>query len=152
MPLFAAAMVAVGVNMLLPKKESDFIDVKLSPRNAAPLLISGALVGAVSGFFGIGGGFLIVPGLMAATGMAIANAVSSSLVSVSAFGASTAASYALNGLIEWRVAAFFVVGGVLGGLIGMRLGRVIQTYKGLLQKLFAGLIFVVAAYVLYQSV
>jgi uncharacterized membrane protein YfcA len=42
--------------------------------------------GALSGFFGVGGGFLIVPALMLATGMSIMNAVSSSLVAVTAFG------------------------------------------------------------------
>jgi uncharacterized membrane protein YfcA len=46
-------------------------------------------VGLLSGFFGIGGGFLIVPGLMAATGMPIALAIGTSLVSVTACGAAT---------------------------------------------------------------
>ena len=43
-------------------------------------------VGALSGFFGIGGGFLIVPGIMLGSGMPILNAVGSSLLSVGASG------------------------------------------------------------------
>jgi uncharacterized membrane protein YfcA len=43
-------------------------------------------VGAASGFFGIGGGFLIVPGLVFATGMPMINAIGTSLFAVGAFG------------------------------------------------------------------
>jgi len=60
----------------------------------------GLATGTLSGFFGIGGGFLIVPALMLATGMPIMNAVSSSLVAVTAFGLTTAASYAWSGLVS----------------------------------------------------
>ena len=63
-----------------------------------PLLIGvGLLVGGLSGFFGIGGGFLIVPGLIGATAMPLINAIGSSLVAVTAFGLTTAASYAWSG-------------------------------------------------------
>lgn len=61
----------------------------------------GALTGLAGGFFGIGGGFLIAPGLMAATGMTLANAAALSLVSVTLFGAATSASYAASGLVAW---------------------------------------------------
>ena len=47
-------------------------------------------------FFGIGGGFLIVPGLMLGSGMPILNAIGSSLFSVGGFGLTTAISYALS--------------------------------------------------------
>jgi uncharacterized membrane protein YfcA len=56
------------------------------------LALTGLATGCLSGFFGIGGGFLIVPGLMLATGMAILNAIGSSLVEVTAFGVTTAAN------------------------------------------------------------
>ena len=73
-------------------------------RNNAPWVMGiGFLVGALSGFFGIGGGFLIVPGLVAATSMALITAIGSSLVSVTAFGLTTAVNYALSGLIDWRL-------------------------------------------------
>jgi uncharacterized membrane protein YfcA len=56
--------------------------------------------GAFSGFFEIGGGFLIVPGLIASTGMPMINAVGTSLVAVTAFGLTTAYNYALSGLVD----------------------------------------------------
>ena len=60
---------------------------------------------------------------MAATGMPLINAIGSSLVSVTAFGVTTAASYALSGLVDWRLAGLFVLGGAIGGLIGIALGQ-----------------------------
>lgn len=151
MPLFALAMIGVGVNLLIARPVGSDVVVQLSRSNAPRLIGAGALVGLASGFFGIGGGFLIVPGLMAATGMTIVHAVSSSLVSVGAFGATTATSYGLSGLIDWRIAAFFIVGGIAGGSVGMALGRSIAQHKGLLQRLFAALVFGVAGYVLWRS-
>ena len=67
--------------------------------------VHGLVVGFLSGFFGIGGGFLIVPAIMLGSGMAAINAVGSSLVSVGAFGLTTAATYAMAGLVDWRIAA-----------------------------------------------
>ena len=64
-------MAAVGVAMLRPVRDAGSATVRLTPGSAprlAPrLALSGAGVGAAAGFFGIGGGFLIVPGLMTAT-------------------------------------------------------------------------------------
>jgi uncharacterized membrane protein YfcA len=68
----------------------------------APRLIGlGLAIGAASGFFVIGGGFLITPALMWATDMPLAMAIGSSLVAVSTFGATTAFSYAASGLMDW---------------------------------------------------
>jgi hypothetical protein len=111
----------------------------------------GLATGTLSGFFGIGGGFLIVPALMLATGMSIMNAVSSSLVAVTAFGLTTAASYAWSGLISWGLAGLFVAGGIGGGLIGSRLARLISARRGLLNIVFAAVIIAVALYMLARS-
>ena len=99
--LFGGVMIAIGTIMLLRKDAEGNPDVRLSMATARQLLpfllLIGFTVGALSGFFGIGGGFLIVPGLMLATGMPIANAVGTSLVAVTLFGATTASNYALVG-------------------------------------------------------
>jgi len=96
--LFGVLMIVVGLTMLRPRKSGGDPEVALtrdSMPKLLPLLIgTGFLVGALSGFFGIGGGFLIVPGLIGATAMPLINAIGSSLVSVTAFGLTTAASYA----------------------------------------------------------
>ena len=91
---------------------------------------SGPAGGFLSGFFGIGGGFLIVPAIMLGSGMATINAVGSSLVSVGAFGLTTAATYAIAGLVDWRVAAVFVLGGIVGGLAGVKLSVRLSARRG----------------------
>ena len=149
--LFALLMIVVGVMMLRRGEAIGNVDVALSRDNAAKLALYGGATGLLSGFFGIGGGFLIVPGLIAATAMPIFNAMATSLLAVTAFGVTTAASYALSGLIDWAVAAAFIAGGLAGALLGGRLATHLSAKRGALTKLFAGLIFAVAAYMLWRS-
>ncbi len=149
--LFGFAMVAVGASMLRPRKlmpgECPPI-TRLSCVRAAGMAV---LAGAASGFFGIGGGFLIVPALILATGMATINAVGSSLMAVGVFGLTTAVNYAASGLVDWLVAAEFLAGGLLGGLAGLTLAGHLSANKNALNRIFAVIVFVVAAYVLYRS-
>jgi uncharacterized membrane protein YfcA len=153
---FGVLMVIVGILMLRPRKSGGNPDVRLtleSMPKLLPLLIgAGLLVGALSGFFGIGGGFLIVPGLMGATAMPLINAIGSSLVSVTAFGLTTAASYAWSGLVDWPLAGLFIIGGALGGLIGTRLARHLAGYKHALSLTFSGVVIGVGLYVIAKSI
>jgi hypothetical protein len=118
--LFALAMIAVGVAMLRPRAAAGSGDVRITLKMAVRLAAIGLVVGALAGFFGIGGGFLIVPGLMLATGMPILNAIGSSLFSVGSFALTTATNYALSGLVDGVISLFFITGGVAGGYLGMR--------------------------------
>ncbi len=106
--------------------------VRLNRENAPKIVGFGAVTGLFSGFFGIGGGFLIVPGLIASTGMPMLNAVGSSLVAVTAFGLTTSVNYASSGLIDWPLAAVFIAGGVVGGVVGARVAKRLSSKKGLL--------------------
>ena len=148
--LFGALMIVIGVLMLRPRKSGDSPQVKLT-RDSLHLLPwlagIGFLVGALSGFFGIGGGFLIVPGLMAATGMPLINAVGSSLFAVTAFGLTTAASYAASGLVDWPLAGLFILGGAAGGLGGIALARRLSSHKHALTRIFSAIVIIVGAYV-----
>ena len=149
--LFAIVMMVVGVLMLRNRRLAGDPSVVLGRDNAPKLIGYGAGTGLFSGFFGIGGGFLIVPGLVAATGMPMINAVGSSLVAVTAFGLTTAANYAFSGLVDWALAGVFIAGGMLGGFLGVRSAKRLSGTQGRLTTVFAGLIFVVAAYMLWQS-
>lgn len=148
---FAGAMAAVAVAMLRKRDDGGYADVRITPRLAARLAPTGLGVGFAAGFFGIGGGFLIVPGLMTATGMTLANAAASSLVSVSLFGVSTAANYAASSLVLWPVVGWFLVGGVAGGLIGLKAAGALGARAALGRTLFAALILVVAGYVAWRA-
>jgi uncharacterized membrane protein YfcA len=149
--LFAGLMVVVGVMMLRRGESHGDPHVALGRENAPKLVMFGFGTGLLSGFFGIGGGFLIVPGLIAATGMPIFNAMATSLAAVTSFGVTTATSYALSGLIDWPVAGAFIGGGLIGAIGGGRLAAHLSTRRGALTRLFAALIFAVAGYMLWQS-
>ena len=152
--MIAAAMLVmlvVGALMLRGRSGEGEPSVRLSRENLPKLLAFGLATGALSGFFGIGGGFLIVPALVAATGMPILYAVGSSLLAVTAFGLTTATNYAVSGLVDWPLAALFIVGGILGGLLGTRSATFLADRKGALNTVFAALIFAVAVYMLLRS-
>jgi len=149
--LFSFVMVAVAVAMLRPRASGGDPAVRLNPAIAARLLSVGFVTGAISGFFGIGGGFLIVPGIMLGSGMPILNAIGSSLFSVAAFGLSTAANYALSGLVDWGVALTFVAGGALGGLVGIGVATRLAVHRRLLSVIFAGVVLAVAIFMLVRT-
>jgi uncharacterized membrane protein YfcA len=123
----------------------------MSMANLPALVGLGLATGSLSGFFGIGGGFLIVPALMLATGMSIMNAVSSSLVAVTAFGLTTALSYAWSGLVSWGLAGLFIAGGIAGGLAGTRSARQLAERRGALNVVFSAVIIAVALYMLARN-
>jgi len=153
--LFGFLMVAIGLLMLRPRKSGGDPDVRLTretmPQMLPSLLGIGLAVGGLSGFFGIGGGFLIVPGLIGATAMPLINAIGSSLVSVTVLGLTTAVSYAWSGLVDWPLAGLFIAGGVLGGLGGIRLARHLAVYKHALSRIFSGTVITVGIYVIIKS-
>lgn len=148
---FAVAMALVGASMLRPKKDPGNPHARLDRQMAPRLTVAAAGVGSVAGFFGIGGGFLIVPGLMWASGMTLAAAQATSLLSVATFGASTAINYSLSGLIDWMAVAAMAVGGVFGTLAGMPISKKLADKAALGRQLFAGLILIVAVYVAYKA-
>ena len=113
---------------------------------------SGGLVtGLFLGFFGIGGDFLIVPGLVGATGMPMPNAVGTTLVAVTAFGVTTAVNYTASGLIDRALALVFISGGMLGSIFGAKIAKRLSGTTGRLTTVFAAIVFVVASYMLVKT-
>ena len=148
---FAAAMAAIALSMFRRPKSEGNPDVHITLPLMLKLAPLGVLTGLAAGFFGIGGGFLIVPGLMAATGMTLANAAASSLLSVSVFGAATSLNYALSGQVDWPIAALFILGGLGGGALGVRGAGLLAGRVVLARRLFAVLVLLVAAYVAWRA-
>ncbi|MBL8770578.1 MAG: sulfite exporter TauE/SafE family protein [Phenylobacterium sp.] len=149
---FAAAMALIGGSMLLPRRDAGDPDVHLTPPLVLRLAPAGLATGLAAGFFGIGGGFLIVPGLMAATGMTLAHAAASSLVSVALFGAATSASYAASGLVDWGLFAALVAGGAGGVLAAGPLARHLAGRADLARRIFAVMVIAVAGYVAFRTI
>ena len=67
------------------------------------------------------------------------------------FGATTAANYAASGLIDWTVTILFILGGGIGSLLGTRIATGLAQHRRTLARVFACVIFLVAAYTLVRS-
>lgn len=149
--LFGLVMVAVGLLMLRPRHDTQGrqrpVDLRMCIITAAAAIAAGV----TSGFFGIGGGFLIVPALIFATGMPTISAIGSSLLAVGTFGLATALNYASAGLVDWTLAAEFILGGVIGGTFGMLLATRLSASKTALNRIFAALVLSVAVYVIIRN-
>lgn len=153
--LFGALMVLVGLSMLRPRSTADNPDVRLERSTASVLLPrlipTGFGVGLLAGFFGIGGGFLIVPGLILATRMPLRVAVGTSLVVVTALGLTTATSYALSGYVDWLLVGLMVIGGLIGAGIGIPLGKGLAARKRAMELGFAALVIAIGGYVILRG-
>jgi uncharacterized protein len=149
--LFGLLMIVVGVLMLKPKAQMAAPSPHLSRETAWPLLPRliglGAAVGLMSGFFGIGGGFLIVPALMLAVRMDLHEAMSASLVAVAAFGIASASSYAWSGFIDWPTAGLLIAGGAAGAVAGTQLNTLLAQRRQLLSRIFAAVVILAGLYV-----
>jgi hypothetical protein len=149
---FAAAMAMIALSMFRKPKTAGDPDVTLTPGMVLQLAPIGLVVGLAAGFFGIGGGFLIVPGLMLAVGMTMTNATASSLVSVSIFGAATSANYAMSGLVDGRLILLLLGGGAAGGVVGILLSKWLAARLRTARLAFAVMILVVAGFVAMQAI
>ncbi len=89
----------------------------------APLLVAlGALVGFISGLFGIGGGFLMTP-VLVFLGIPPAVAVASMANHVAASSMSSVISYSRRRLVDFRMGGVLAGGGVIGAVVGVELFR-----------------------------
>ncbi len=125
-------------------------NLQLTSRCAQLLLLVGVLTGVLSGLFGVGGGFVIVPALITFSGMAMHRAIGTSLLVVTLVSISGVASHLSAGrAIPMDLTSWFVAGGSGGMLLGTQLGRHLP--GSTLQKNFAVAILGVAAFVLYRT-
>lgn len=147
---FALAMITIALSMLVPRKSAGNPNVHFTSVMIWKLAPIGLVAGFAAGFFGIGGGFLIAPGLMASTGMTLANASASSLVSVTLFGGATSASYALTGQVNWTLFGALVSGGAIGALLGVPVARWLASRVNIARFGFAFMVIAVAIYILVR--
>lgn len=112
-------------------------------RCMAGLTVGGVLTGLLSGFFGVGGGFMIVPFLNQLNSASMRNAVATSLVIIAAISSSGFVAHILTQTIEWQQLILLSIGGIGGMILGSVLARWIAGVH--LQRIFAVTIFVMAA-------
>lgn len=102
----------------------------------------GILAGLFSGFFGLGGGVIIIPGLIGRMGMPIRKAVGTSLVAISVIALPGIVVHARLGNIDWLLAALLAAGVVPGAWIGARIAH--RTGEPALRRGLAVLLVIVA--------
>ncbi|MBP6018546.1 MAG: sulfite exporter TauE/SafE family protein [Burkholderiaceae bacterium] len=147
--LFAMLMIIMSIFMVRARQTVDAsIQMPSSAQLGVRLSSTGIGTGALAGFFGIGGGFLIVPGLMLSARLPIIEAIGTSLFGVGSFGLTTALNYARSGLVDWPIALEFIAGGVMGGWGGAQLATRLASKRGVLNMVFATTVFVVGIYML----
>ena len=150
--LFAGFMAVVGFLMLKKNESKQEVtngssNLVLIKKNVS---LSGFSIGVLAGYFGIGGGFLVVPTIMYSGGLNIIQAIGTSLVSVSSFGLTAAARYFVAGQVDLIIAMLLIIGGMIGGYFGARISEKIPKEK--LSKVFAVLLFTVAAYIVIRTI
>ena len=101
-------------------------------------------------FFGIGGGFLIVPALLFSTNLSTIKAIGISLMSVGMFGITTAIVYATKHKIDFLIAIRYLVGDFLGGFLGVKLATRLNAKK--LKTFYAIAVILVGLYIIYRNI
>lgn len=100
------------------------------------LVLSGLLVGLLTGLFGVGGGFLIVPLLLFLTGISMQQAVGTSLLIITVVSGVGFVNHALSSReLDWLMLALISLGGIMGMFLGGRLAHKIAGPQ--LQRVFA---------------
>ena len=145
-------LMLIGAVMMWRKQSAQFIQGKLKLAN---VLLQGLLVGIVTGFVGVGGGFLIIPALVLLGGIEMSLAVGTSLMIITMNSSMGFLKYYSlltdQGLrFDWPVIAIMIAGGFVGSLAGQKLTQYLP--KATLQKVFAVFLVVMALFITTQSI
>jgi uncharacterized membrane protein YfcA len=139
--LFAAAYATVR------RRDQPHAERSLRPHNLwLWALPAGMGIGVLAGFFGVGGGFLVVPVLVVLFGLPMQAAAGTSLLVIALASASGLAAHLASRSIDWAVAGTFAAAGIVGALLGSRIS--VRVPERRLREGFALLVVGVAAFLL----
>jgi uncharacterized membrane protein YfcA len=143
--IFAGIMLAAAVAMLRKRADSGG-----HSRHLLIVLLAGFAVGVLTGFLGVGGGFLIVPALVFFAGLGMREAVGTSLlvIAINSF-AGLAGHLALAGALDLRLTAILVAIAVAGMLLGTQLSH--RTSPEMLKRWFALLVIAMALFLVWKN-
>lgn len=139
--LFGVLMLVIATVMLRPKEQIPF-----THRSWWMTLLVGVGVGFLTGFLGVGGGFLIVPALVLLLGMSMPDAVGSSLVVITLNSAAGVLGHLSGGPLPWTSIALFVLAGLIGLLMGTRITKMVPAAR--LRQSFACFVFILGSIIL----
>ena len=124
--------------------------VRIDAATIVKVILAGSFVGLLTGFFGVGGGFVIVPALVLALGFTMPEAVGTSLLVIAVNSTVALMTRLPGGSIEWNVVLPFTVASLIGVFVGSRLASTRD--PSFLQKWFIGFLVVIAAYTAASSI
>ncbi|NJK79630.1 MAG: sulfite exporter TauE/SafE family protein [Chloroflexaceae bacterium] len=145
---FAVLMMAVGILMIVRKPPRE--DEERTTRGMPVIIASGAIVGVLTGFLGVGGGFLIVPALVMLVGLSVSQAVGTSLMVIAMNSLAGVLGHLGNTSLDIGLLALFVGAGIAGTFIGTRLVKRLRSNQ--LQYGFAIFVIMLALFLLYDNV
>ena len=122
---------------------------RVDAKVAAAVLATGTGIGVVTGLFGVGGGFVIVPALTLLLGLNMPDAIGTSLLVIAINSASALVTRVATTGIDWRVALPFTVAAVAGVVSGKRLGSGLDPERSL--RYFAAVLVAVAIYIAVRA-
>jgi uncharacterized membrane protein YfcA len=123
--------------------------VRIDATTVLKVIVAGTIVGLLTGFFGVGGGFVIVPALVLALGFTMPEAIGTSLLVITINSAVALTTRLQAGAIEWGTVIPFAIASLLGVIVGSRLAH--SRDSASLQRWFVGLLVVVAVYTAVHS-
>ena len=151
--LVGAALAPQPASPSTPTTEPGQISAGGRPRDwrrIGKVLAAGLAVGFMTGFFGVGGGFVIVPALTLALGLAMPEAVATSLIVIAINSAAALVFRAGSAHFDWGVIVPFTLAAVVGSLAGKTVADRLNART--LTRAFAVLLVAVALYTASQSV
>lgn len=151
MVLFAVLMLVVAIFMLLPKKHTDPESghCDLPPPSFLSRALAGGAVGVLTGFIGVGGGFLLVPALLKFGRLGLRQTIGTSLAIIFFNSVAGFLSHLGATEIDWPVALLFSSLACLGVLVGTRLAGLIPPDR--LRQGFAVMVMLIGLSVLWSS-
>lgn len=151
MLLFALLMLFAALKMLRPAQEETSSSGNVT-RNNYSLMFQGFIVGLLTGFVGVGGGFLIVPALVMFSKLSMKMAIGTSLliIAVNSLVGFTGDVWTQGSLMDWRFLGLLTLLAVIGILIGGQLAKKMETKH--LRKGFAWFVLVMGLIVFVKEI
>jgi len=146
--VFAALMILIAASMLI-RKESPQRSIELSSRSVFKGISAGLIVGLLTGFLGVGGGFLIVPALTLFGGLEMKRAIGTSLVVITINCAAGLAGHLSHGSFDLRLTALVTLLAVAGTLAGATLSRKVSPVN--LSRAFSIFVLAVAMFLVAKN-
>jgi uncharacterized membrane protein YfcA len=125
------------------------VSLSHSPVQMRHAAIVGLAAGLLGGLFGVGGGIIVVPGLIAFVGMERRLAHGTSLAATLPIAAASLITYLAHGNVDWPVALFLAIGAIIGAVVGTHLLNVIP--KNVLVLVFVITVLATATRLLVSS-